>query len=142
MGENPVKEVVCKSVSPVSASNLTFKSCDSKSSSTEDIEMKDNAAYPHNNIEMYDDHDSMKEYYSAKMSCVDKMYDTVTWDCIKCKLLHNTFYSVYYTLFKLLFLYNFSCTVDNIQCGCVDTRLVNKIWREGQYDTQCSNNYS
>ena len=78
MGENPVKEVVCKSVSPVSASNLTFKSCDSKSSSTEDIEMKDNAAYPHNNIEMYDDHDSMKEYYSAKMSCVDKMYDTVT----------------------------------------------------------------
>ena len=67
---NPVKEDIYKSVTPVSACNLTFKSCDSKSSSTESIEMKDNAAYPHqhNNI---DDHDSMKEYYSAKMSCAD-----------------------------------------------------------------------
>ena len=66
-------------MTPVSASNLTFESCDSKSSSTEAIETKDNAAYPqHNNIvEMYDD--SMKEYYSVKMSCADneRMYDTV-----------------------------------------------------------------
>ena len=66
-------------MSPASASNLTFKSCDSKSSSTEAIEMKANAAYPqHNNIvETYDD--SMKEYYSVKMSCADneRMYDTV-----------------------------------------------------------------